>query len=240
MVGGESNTGTIFRLSPPSAPGGAWTETILYSFQGGTDAAFPSSELIMDAQGNLYGTALQGGEFNSGAVFQLVPPKSPGDQWTEIVIHSFSGPDGSSPFGRLLLNADGSLYGTTTGGGTGSGQGGVVFLLTPQRGGEWEFTSVFNFSGGSPDGASPFAGVISDAQGNLYGTAAHGGEGGGGVVFKLSRSGSGDWVQTVLHAFSGPDGFAPNSQLTPGKGVFYGTTSLGGRFGSGTVFSLPR
>lgn len=237
--GGINGKGTVFQLSPPASAGDPWTEKVLYSFKSTNDAAFPSSELVMDKSGNLYGTTTLGGTNSDGAVYRLSPPVKPGDSWTETVLYAFSGPDGSLPAGRLQLNADGSLYGTTAGGGAlGSG---TVFQLTPpaQGGGSWTETVLYSFSGGSADGGSPSAGVIADKHGHLYGTAQHGGAG-GGVVFRLDppSNGSASWAETILHSFSGPDGFTPSSTLALHNGRLYGTTTQGGVFGTGTVFEL--
>ena len=241
--GGANNTGAVYNLSPPIAGKRTWTETILYSFKGSGsgDAAFPSGELVSDASGNLYGATLLGGVNNLGAVFQLSPPAVQGDPWTETIIYSFSGTDGTLPAGPLLLDTSGALYGTTDGGGTKAG--GTVFKLAPPRapGGSWTETVLFNFSGGSLDGGNPSAGVIMNKKGRLLGTASTGGQGAGGVVFMLKApGGNGEWSETVLHSFSGPDGYRPISPLVLRRGEIYGTTSLGGLFGTGTVFVLRR
>lgn len=234
--GGANGRGTVFQLTPPGNPRSRWIETILHSFTASGDAAFPSSELIMDQSGNLYGTTLLGGAQNVGAVFEVSPPAAPGDPWTEKVLYSFHGADGSSPGGRLLLDSTGALYGTTSGGGTKFA--GNVFKLTPS-GGSWTQTVLYNFSGGSLDGGSPFAGVMMDKKGRLLGTAQSGGQGAGGVVFMLEPpQGSGEWIETVLHSFSGPDGFRPSCPLVLKGGGIYGTTTQGGLFGTGTAFVL--
>ncbi len=233
--GGANNRGTVFQLTPPSVPGGPWTETILYSFKGGADAAFPSSALIRDNSGNLYGTTTLGGTSNVGAVYQLSP--GPGGTWAETVIHSFTGPDGSLPNGRLQLGPNRVLYGTTDGGG--AGDAGTVFQLTPSSGGIWTESVLYSFSGGSPDGGNPMGGVTLGKLGKLYGTAAHGGANGAGVVFELDPpTGGGNWTQTVLHAFTSADGFAPESELTLRNGRAFGTTTQGGLFGTGTAFTV--
>jgi uncharacterized repeat protein (TIGR03803 family) len=242
--GGANFTGAVFQLTPPSVRGKPWTETVLYSFTGfgSVDAAFPSSELIMDRKGNLYGTALLGGANILGAVYQLSPPAGNGS-WTEKVIFSFSGTDGSSPAGHLLLDASGTLFGTADGGGA-SGSGAVFQLVPPAApGGPWTQTVLYSFSGGV-DGSSPAAGVILGKNGRLFGTAQHGGNGGpkisGGVVFALDPPAipGGPWNETVLYAFGGPDGFLPASTLKLRGGILYGTTAEGGTFGTGTVFAL--
>src|SRR5262249_51870566 len=151
--------------------GDEWSETVLYSFAGGGGAAFPSSQLTIGEGGNLYGTTLTGGINNLGAVYQLSPPTGGGGTWTENVIYSFSGPDGTLPFGRLEMDRNGAIYGTTDGGG--SLQEGTVYKLSPpsQRGvGSWTQNVLFNFSGAS-DGGNPQAGVILDKKGSLFGTA---------------------------------------------------------------------
>jgi uncharacterized repeat protein (TIGR03803 family) len=242
-AGGAHQRGTAFQLLPPDSSGGAWTETILYNFNAGSDAAFPSGDLIADESGNLYGTTLQGGANNLGAVYQLTPPSTSGGRWTETVIFSFSGSDGTLPSGKLQFDVQGSLYGTTDGGG--SRLEGTVFRLDPpsQAGSAWTESVLFNFSGGR-DGGNPVAGVAIDQQGRLWGTASTGGNGplSGGVVFRLdppTRQGD-PWTETVLHSFGGPDGFRSLARLVRRDGAFYGTTSAGGLNGVGTVFVLTQ
>ena len=130
--------------------------TVLYSFSG-ADGSEPSSPLILDAQGNLYGATAAGGVEQQGAVFKLAP------DGTESVIYSFhGGSDGSWPVG-LILAGDGNFYGTTRLGGTPRSEGqGTVFKLTPQG----EETVLYVFTG-QADGGEPMAGVVMDAQGNL-------------------------------------------------------------------------
>ncbi len=136
--------GTVFQLTPPTAPGGAWTESILYSFTGvNGDGAYPKGAVIISPSGIIYGTTEYGGSATEGSpctfsavvgcgtVFQLTPPSVPGGPWTETVLHSFSGQngDGSLPVAGLALAANGALYGTTSTGGS-SGKGGV-FSIQP-------------------------------------------------------------------------------------------------------------
>jgi uncharacterized repeat protein (TIGR03803 family) len=240
--GGADGRGTVFQLTPPDDNGNGWVETILHSFTSSGDGSFPSSELTVDEAGNLYGTTLVGGANNLGAVYQLSPPASEGDTWTETVIFSFSGSDGTLPFGRLEMDQNGVIYGTTDGGG--SLLEGTVYQLSPpsQRGGAWAQSVLFNFSGGS-DGGNPTAGVIIDKKGTLFGTASTGGNGipfPGGVIFRLDppQTDGGAWTETVLHAFGGPDGFRSVGRLLRRPDGIYGTTSLGGLNGTGTVFVL--
>jgi len=238
--GGSTGRGTVFVLSPPLEPAAEWTERILHSFTGDGDGSFPLGELTADRSGNLYGVTLLGGVNDVGAVYRLVPPANPGQPWTESVIHSFDGTDGSSPEGRLLIADDGALYGTTGGGGP--EQGGTVFKLTADPDGSWTHSVVYAFTGGR-DGGSPAAGVSMDAQGRLWGTTQNGGNGGpnfGGVLFVLHPPANpGDpWTETVLHSFGGPDGFRSIAPLVFRNGAIYGVTTAGGAFGTGTAFEF--
>jgi len=238
--GGANRRGTIFQLTPPANASDQWIETILYSFAAPPDGSFPSSDLVMDSKGNFYGSTLQGGANNVGAIYRLSPPSTPGDPWVETVIHSFSGTDGSSPFGHLVVDKTGALLGTTSGGG--ALQAGTVYKLTRQSGDVWTHDILYTFSGGS-DGGSPEAGITISPGGSVFGTASTGGSGGpdfGGVVFRLDppTTQGNPWTETVLHSFGGPDGFRSLARLVPRNGKLYGTTSLGGRFGDGTVFEL--
>ena len=242
--GGSSNNcsggcGTVFRLDATG------TETVLHSFIGPlTDGQYPEAGLILDAAGNLYGTtAFGGGSTNCvigcGAVFKLDTTGS------ETVLHSFAGPptDGQTPRGGLVRDSAGNLYGTTWSGGSSnncSGGCGTVFRLDA-TGTE---TVLHSFVGSPTDGATPFAGLLRDAAGNLYGTTAYGGSKhadfcpfGCGTVFKVDTTGA----ETVLHNFIGgrADGTTPTGGLVrDAAGNFYGTTRQGGSFSKGTVFKL--
>jgi uncharacterized repeat protein (TIGR03803 family) len=112
--GDPSSDGTVFRLTPPSAPGGAWTETVLYRFAGPSDGKVPLAGLVFDQKGNLYGTTVFGGTTSAGIVFQLTPPATEGGAWTETVLHTFGhGNDGLDPEAGLIFDNRGALYGTT-------------------------------------------------------------------------------------------------------------------------------
>ena len=171
--------GTVFELS--KGAGGAWTETILYNFTNGTDGYFPAYGVVMDAAGNLYGTA-NGGRYLDGTVFELSPVTGGG--WTETTLYTFtSGKDGELPNG-VVLNG-GNLYGTTQQGGT-NGEG-TVFELTPATGGGWTETIIHNFfDKNNNDGMYPVSSLVFDSAGNLYGTATAGGTYGDGVVFEIT------------------------------------------------------
>jgi uncharacterized repeat protein (TIGR03803 family) len=253
---GNGGSGVVFKLSPTGE------ETILHSFVGGQNShpKVPSSGVVMDSAGNLYGVTLSGGHSSCnrkdppycGTVYELDP------KGKLTVLHSFTGgSDGAAPSGNLILDTAGNLYGVTIFGGdlscplviAGRSGCGVVFKMDP-TGNE---TVLYAFTGGA-DGASPAAGsgLVMDADGNIYGVAQYGGEFGQqcevqpgydnygcGTVFKLSSSG----VFTVLHEFNndGSEGVTPNGGLVlDPSGNLYGTTqesSLSGGLG-GTVFEL--
>jgi uncharacterized repeat protein (TIGR03803 family) len=212
-------------------------ETVLYNFPCGPTGCEPSSNLIFDSAGNLYGTSPYGGATNYGVVFELSPQAGGG--WTEAVLHSFSdnGHDGFHPQGGLIFDAAGNLYGTTSDGG--DHRGGTVFELAPQVGGGWSEFVLHNFGGGT-DGSEPNAGLIMDATGNLYGTTTVGGAHGYGTAFELKPVAGGGWTEKMLHSFSGTtDGSEPYAGLTfDAAGNLYGTTTGGGAYLGGTVFEL--
>ncbi len=230
--GGANNFGAVYLLTPPASGGTTWTQNILYSFKGSGDAADPLGELVRDSAGNFYGVTALGGANNLGAVYEVSPPAVQGGPWTEKVLYSFNLTDGTLPAGRLLLGANGVLYGTTNGGGANGA--GTVFQLTPPTvsGGAWTETILYTFTGGL-DGSSPSNGVIADKKGRLFGSA-------GETIFMLTppQVTGGAWTETVLHDFTGPDGFVASTPLILSKGFLYGTTQQGGSFGTGTVFQI--
>jgi uncharacterized repeat protein (TIGR03803 family) len=222
------------------------TEIVLHSFDDMTgDAAIPGGGLASDSSGNLYGTGSEGGTtmHNLGAVFELNP--ATGGSWTEKVLRNFSGGNGYSPEAAPTLDAAGNLYGTTIwGGGLGvnyCGQDGcgAVFELSPKAGGGWTETLIHRFDPNGSDGLTPYAGLVFDAAGNLYGATIEGGIYNQGVVFELARKSSGGWEEKILHNFNGKDGGFPFAALIfDSAGNLYGTTSRGGLYGGGTVFEL--
>ena len=247
----------------------AQTESIVYSFNGVSGGANPTSQLIADKAGNLYGTTLGPSD---GTVFELI--RLTGGQVEEVTLHSFSGSDGSGPLGGLVMDSKGNLYGTTyEGGNYGSG---VVYELQPTATGSWDFTVIHNFhyDGVSNfDGLHPAATLVLDGKGNLYGTTEIGGTGlcneatdtinrtvsppkGGssyscGTVFEVSPQKGGNWSEQVIHNFQGTDGGLPlASMIFDRGGNLFGTTASGGFDGNlcvgvwvsgcGTVFELAR
>jgi uncharacterized repeat protein (TIGR03803 family) len=205
--------------------------TVLHTFAGyPNDGGQPSRGLglIQGPDGTMYGTTFNGGSASFGTVFQIAPD---GSSYT--VLHSFTNTsDGSGPPG-LLQTADGTLYGTSAGGG--SSLGGTIFQMAPDGS---EFAPLYSFGGGPTDGQNPHASLIEGSDGALYGTTYGGGSAGRGTVFKIAPDGTGF---TLLHSFTGgpTDGEFPRSSLiqAPG-GTLYGTTPYGGSMNYGTVFQI--
>jgi len=229
-----SNGGVAFKLSPS---GSGWQETVLHSF----GIHSPSSGLIMDGFGSLYGETAGGGAFDDGTVFVLKPTSS-GYQYH--IVYSFAAAnDGIQPANGQIFDSKGDLFGTTTGGGGLTGAG-TVFELQRGTNGQWTESVIHSFTT-SADGVTPQAPVVIDSAGNLYGTTSSGGalscgQGlGCGTVYELTPSG-GSWTLTTLHNFTdNPDGHAPLAGLTlDSDGNLYGTTSNGGTSGTGVVFEL--
>jgi uncharacterized repeat protein (TIGR03803 family) len=250
-TGGTAEAGRVFELTQKQD--GNWTKKVLYNFcslSNCADGEGPNAALTLDQQGNLYGTTMDGGAEGSGTVFKLAPNSD--GSWTESVLYSFTFQDGASPFGGLVFDATGSLYGTTAFGGYGPCNGGcgVVFQLTPNSDGSWKDNVLYYFMLGK-DGNQPFATLIFDKTGSLYGTTTLGGNShcgagwGCGVVFKLSPSQDGSWKEETLHSFAGGGGEVPYSSLILDQGRnLYGTTIWGGDLsdcngnGCGVVFKL--
>jgi uncharacterized repeat protein (TIGR03803 family) len=237
VQGGAYGGGTVFQVSPS---GSGWTHTVLYSFTGGADGAEPYKGVTLDAQGNLYGTAVAGGGGSCGGgcgvVFKLT---NSGGVWTQTVIHTFTGGnDGYGPGSPLVFDKHGNLYGMTPTGGAKSF--GVVFQLAPTNG-SWKLKVIHTFTGGA-DGLGGSAGrLLVDAAGNIYGASTAGGLYGKGNVFELSNI-LGQWRLKALYAFKDtPDGDFPYGGLVFDKyGNLYGTTYYGGANGIGTVYRLGR
>jgi uncharacterized repeat protein (TIGR03803 family) len=220
--GGAADLGVVFMLTRTG------TMKVLHSFQGGNDGANPYSGVALDSAGNLYGTTYGGGAGNAGVVYKL------DTSGHESVLYSFTGgADGANPYGGVVLDSSGNLYGTTYNGG--ASRAGVVYKVSPAG----QETVLYAFTGGT-DGGNPYAGVVFDSSGNLYGTAVHGGSAGyyaAGVVYKVSTKGQ----ETVLHSFS----FSNTLACYPYGGVvfdsagnLYGTASAGGEWSGGAVYKL--
>jgi len=242
VEGGTKGAGVVYRLDP----GGQYR--VFYTFAGGADGGQPVAGVALDSAGNLYGTAFSGGitsdctdtslQNGCGVVYKIDPAGN------ETVLYSFTGQgDGARPYAGVVRDAEGNLYGTTYFGGTGvcfTGYFGCGVVYKIDAAGN--YTVLHRFTG--PDGALPFAGVIEDAQGNLYGTTESGGAGGWGVAFKMDTAGT----YTVLHSFTGgSDGGDPTAGvIRDSDGNLYGTTYDGGitcgpypyYYGGGVVYKL--
>jgi uncharacterized repeat protein (TIGR03803 family) len=242
--GGAHDYGTVFELSPMAGRG--WTETILHSFNNPGDGYNPVAGLTLDSSGNLFGTTVEGGRYNSGTVFELSP--AAGGAWTEKILHHFGSgsTDGGEPITGVTMDAAGNLYGTTPAGGAYGA--GAVYEILRATGAE---KVLHSFSTAGKEGHYPAAGVILDAHRNLYGTTPAGGAtqhcgvqrcpAPYGTVFELMPNAGGSWSVKVLHTFvnNGTDGYSSEAGLVfDATGNLYGTTSAGGPNGYGTVFEL--
>ncbi len=229
-----ANCGLIFELMPNSS--GEWIERVLYTFKGHKDGTDSFAGVALDGAGNIYGTTYGGGAHGWGSVFQLTHGAG---GWKERLLHSFTDHnDGGLPFGGVILDKAGNLFGTTSRGG--KGQGGTVFEMRPVSGGGWTFRVIDGFAD------VPVAGLTIDSDGNLYGAAS------GdpynwpftGTAFKLTPHADGRWKKTQIYHFGGgPDGGAPDSSLAlDGARNLYGTAESGGvdgcNIGCGVVFEV--
>jgi len=239
---GTTFSGTVYELSPQT--GGGWTETTLHSFNDNSDDGYqPYAGLAMDSAGNLYGTTRVGGDHGEGTVFELTPGAD--GTWTETILHSFgsSSADGTYPYSTPALDSAGNLYGTTFEGGTGGNNGTVFKLARGPNGWEEKVIHTFAPNAAGDGGYNPYAGVILDASGNLYGTttSCSCSYANRGTVFELKLNANGTYAEEVLHYFysNGVDGYDPVASLVfDAKGNLYGTTNEGGSSGAGTVFEL--
>jgi uncharacterized repeat protein (TIGR03803 family) len=236
MIGGSDKVGTVYELTPQAD--GTWKEEILHSFlNNGTDGFILLAGLVLDHAGNLYGATVQGGPSDVGTIFELTPTAE--GPWTEKILYDFNqNGDGNFPYGTLIFDAAGNLYGTTTQGGAYGW--GTAFELSPTESGQWVETILYNFNNDGVTGTNPYSKLIFDAKGNLYGTAEGGGINDYGVAFKLTPATGGGWTETVLYNFgSVGDGVYPLGSLAFGRGGnLYGTTDEGGTTGYGTVFEI--
>ena len=248
--------GVIYELSPNGS--GDWAQNILHIFRG-SDGFMPKSGVVLDPAGNIYGTTEWGGPclitgcgpncliYGCGVAYELSP--AGGGQWNFKILHAFTGgADGANPWGNLILDASGNLYGgTVLGGALGKcpSEGcGVIFELSPQANGSWKETVLHTFA--QTDGEQSYGGLTLDASGNLFGTTAHGGSVGWGVVFRVAPSSSSKWTYSILHDFVGyQDGANPAGNLLIDRaGNIFGATTdgglhaCGGDEGCGVIFEI--
>jgi len=233
--GGPGMFGTVYELMPSN---GSWTLNTLHGFNG-DDGAFPTSGVIFDNAGNLYGVVagISSCAYACGAVYELTPS---GSGWAEKSLYVFQdGNDGGDPGGGVILDGSGNLYGGTTA--YGMGRGGTVYELTPS-GGAWIFNLLYSLTGGQ--GGGPRDSLVMDKAGNLYGAANGDGSHKWGSIFKLTPF-NGGWTYTDLYDFTGgKDGGWPRGSLVlDANGNLYGTTMTGGEggcsfTGCGVVFKI--
>jgi uncharacterized repeat protein (TIGR03803 family) len=229
--GGISNNGTVFELVNNN---GTYTLNTLFKFSGNNGSA-PVPGLIADANGDLFGTTMQGGPNNDGTVFELVNNNG---TYTLNTLVNFTGSgnvnaNGADPVGGLIADANGDLFGTTELGG--SYNDGTVFELVNNNG-TYTLNTLFNFNGGN--GADSVGGLIADANGDLFGTTMQGGPNNDGTVFELVNN-NGTYTLNTLVNFNGGNGQAPEASLiADGNGNLFGTTVQGGPNNDGTVFEI--
>lgn len=246
--------GTVYEIGPDGS--GGWNETVLYSFPP-NGAREPVGGVILDAMGNIYGTASIGGisscpssNVGCGSVYKLAPGSG---GWAFKTLHYFhwmqSHPDGALPQASLFEDAQHNLYGTTEAGGT-TAEGGSVFELSPAKTGAYAISLIGSFQATGDSGFQPSGALISDKQGNFYGTTNFGGmvnsacSYGCGTVFELSPGTSGWTLQTLYSFQGGTDGMLPygTTLAKDAKGSLYGVTAGGGNnncsSGCGVVFEL--
>jgi uncharacterized repeat protein (TIGR03803 family) len=218
--GGANGDGVVFKLTPS---GGAWVETVLYSFAGSPDAANPIAGLIWDASGNLYGTSYNGGTNNIGTVWELSPNGSGG--WTETVVASLSEIDAG-----LTINSAGDIFGTTNN---------TVFELTPNGTGGYNAAKTLStFSSSGAKGTGPEGTLVIDGSGNLYGTTRAGGKYANGTVYKLTLGAKGTYTESILCSFDTAGVTPYGGVILDGSGNLYGATKLGGKNSNGMVYEL--
>jgi len=235
-VGGSNNAGVIYQLKSDSS--GNWREKIIHSFTGGKDGLGGSAgRLLPDGAGGFYGACTAGGLNGNGVVFQLSPGTN--GSWRLKPLYPFKGmPDAGFPYGGLLLDKSGNLYGTSYY--DGANDLGAVYKLTNTNG-TWTESVLYSFKGGS-DGNSPISNLVFDSAGNLYGTTSEGGSARClcGTIFKLTPGSGGTWTESVAHRFTGPpDGaFVYNGMVVDSAGNFYGATVHGGTANEGAIYKF--
>ncbi len=230
-TGGANGLGVVYEVQ--SRSNGDWKLRVLHTFTGGSDGSSGSAGKLVLRGGHIFGVATTGGSFGSGTVFELRPTRS--GEWDLKTLYSFQGaPDGVFPYGALLFDAAGNIYGTTYYGGP-DGLG-TVYRLSRNGGGQWRETVLYSFQPGN-DGNSSISNLVADAAGNLYGTTSEGGLG-SGTIFHLMPAQNGTYTESIAHSFQGtPDGAFPYAGMVgDGGGIFYGATVHGGADGDGAIY----
>lgn len=242
LGGGTYDRGLVFKLAAPRTRDGKWKTTVLYNFTGNHEGGGSPDSLVPREDGNLYGVDY------SQTIFELRRPKYHNGVWTYTILHTLNPNQGAGIQGNLVFDAEGNLYGAAETGGDMScgiqGCGTVFELKRPSRkGGKWHLKVLYAFTGLVGGGEEPFAGVVFDKKGDLYGTTNYGGTFGYGTAYRLShptRKGH-PWTESVLYSFdrTGDIGSGPSGPVIfDASGNLYGTTSSGGGYGCGVVYEL--
>jgi hypothetical protein len=253
----EFGDGTVYELTP-DANGGFTFQTIHAFSQAKGDGGNPLASVVFDSSGNLYGTTSEGGTGGCGIAYELSPPATQGEKWTETILHNFGGVTGCGPSNYLIFDQAGNLYGATFGGGGGANTPlcqngcGTIYKLSKVNG-KWTETTIHHFTGENTDGQEPSGGLVFDQAGNLWGATYAGGNGhsstcgdqnGGagdcGTVFELTPEANGTWKESTQFSFSdNTTGFNPFTNLViDQEGNLYGTAVNGGPTLEGLVFKL--
>ena len=234
--GGAHSGGTVYQLQAQKS--GKFKYNLLYSFAGGsTDGYYPQlGPLFVAKNGYFYGTTLYGGSsYNDGTVYELFNARG---VWVEKVIYAFTGGKaGQYPYGGVTMNSKGVIFGATYNGGV--SDYGAVYRLTQAKNKTWAHLTIYSFLGGTNDGAYPYAGLVLDQKGDIWGTTYQGGTSNGGILFELTPSGKTYKEKVIdIYANSG-DGYYPHdTPYLDSKGHLFGTTTSGGTKGGGTVWEI--
>jgi uncharacterized repeat protein (TIGR03803 family) len=234
-TGGDNGLGIVYQLQPDG--NGNYTEKVIHTFTGGADGSGGSAgRLVVNAAGTIFGLCTTGGANGAGVVFQLTPVQN--GEWNLTTLYAFKGePDSGFPYGALVQDAYGNLYGTTYY--AGANDLGTIYRLS-LRNGVWTETALYSFKGGT-DGSGPISNLVADASGNLFGTTSEGGaQCSCGTVFKLSVEPNGAAYRVVYRFTGPPDGaFVYNGMVADSGGTtLYGATVHGGVFNEGAIYKL--
>jgi uncharacterized repeat protein (TIGR03803 family) len=234
-TGGAHGLGVVYQLKPNPT---GWSFQVIHAFTGGIDGNGGSAgHLLVDTAGNLFGVCTVGGANGFGNVYEI---SRSGSAWVFNTLYSFKDqPDGASPYGAVVFDKSGNLFGTTYY--AGANDKGTVYKLTHNPNGTWTEGVLYSFKGGT-DGASPISSLVPDSGGNFYGTTSEGGASacGCGVIFKLAKGTSGKWTESVVYRFPGTPspGFAYNGMVSGTAANFYGATVHGGSDNDGALYEL--